>query len=1145
MSVLNFPDLDTLHLALTCGAVPPAVSLTPVVAGFDDDGRVSLKPSASLPRAAQNDLRRLGVQTAKTIPTATTLEFSCWLQLIPLRRGEALVPSTQTPVLFELPKAADLPALVSEMLRLGNDRQAFRWLRDEADGPALLRVIGPPYYSLLRALDREPGSAAPRAYVEQSARVWVEVGHTHPLAEQFKAPDGKLVLMRPPRDWLYLDDAPFRDVYDILEFQLPAARARWREADLHEQLTVPLRLAPCGGQEPAELWVLRERAVETLDEFVRSADDILLNRLSFAVGEGEGQVRVIVLRTRPSKLPPPVLQLPAQEYRKYLKLENLFLPLGWRLHPPLRRDAVRKHLADDPDQVTWLHPHGDGTFTPESLPENVFRPLTDWIDYVLDHDHAALRAWMQSIQFDFDPFICKDEDQPRPDKKKGEEREPRSPRKGTAGPAADAPAASTTKGPARTGKAEDRVAPLPELPKASPDERKRKLAELEKQFLRIEGGLDAPERQALWPELALLNAALPHNQGDAMLCWVHALWEEGPDSARWARGWAWTENKGAGMPGATEIDRVLKSQRRSKADVRLLAATVVAAVSQDPPPEDVLKRLGPVQEFLRQHEPDLPVRAVWLTALALYRLSHGDLLALTRTRDRLLERLFKEGLRAEYDLPEFLRFSGVRSSDRFRAFREWLLVLPDRVTRWLHEVNKNAVGAKAEDTLAYANLMLAYGMARVGEEQRSRELLERGRTALAERDDVHTLLLNGFEFRIKQALDGKPPGGPWPAHLLEYLGQMGQMEETREERSDGRIARYRVEKLREYSRVLEPHEKINAYRRYHVHTGDDLEKRASQLCDLIDRETLERTAVGLIQEAREASPAQRLGRTRVVSACLGVAPRVGERFAKDLLGEVVPACAILEELAEKTDDLTERGRRLNEEAELLEKAIFLAAHFDQAAQVQGFVGHFQALVHKLQKTVGGDKLDSLGAQCLRGLRKLGLRDEIHAILNTMAEVITGGKPLPTLAGKKNWSDRLRTLLHVAAGWYYFDMQDEAKPVMEQARTMLFRGELSSMERARLACAYAATLGQAPVDFSLQCIDELFQALRGVKDTLTTNTHYSLTQLTVIEAVVLAVVTEDFALGTTARRWLDDEEFLIRRRVHGDVHALMGQEMERR
>ena len=37
--ILLFPDLDTLRLALTTGTVPPAVSVEPVVAGFDDSGR--------------------------------------------------------------------------------------------------------------------------------------------------------------------------------------------------------------------------------------------------------------------------------------------------------------------------------------------------------------------------------------------------------------------------------------------------------------------------------------------------------------------------------------------------------------------------------------------------------------------------------------------------------------------------------------------------------------------------------------------------------------------------------------------------------------------------------------------------------------------------------------------------------------------------------------------------------------------------------------------------------------------------------------------------------------------------------------------------------------------------------------------------
>src|SRR5262249_36496831 len=145
-------------------------------------------------------------------------------------------------------------------------------------------------------------------------------------------------------------------------------RASWREGNLEKRLTVPLLLAPGGHTEAAELWVLRESAVEQLDALVRDADDQLLAPLAFAVGERDGQ-RTIVLRVRPSRQPPPVLVLPAQSFRPYLKLANLFLPCGSRLQPPLRRDAVRKLLADDPARITWLYPQDDGTFVPEDLPD--------------------------------------------------------------------------------------------------------------------------------------------------------------------------------------------------------------------------------------------------------------------------------------------------------------------------------------------------------------------------------------------------------------------------------------------------------------------------------------------------------------------------------------------------------------------------------------------------------------------------------------------------------------------------------------------------------------------------------------------------------------------------------------------------------
>ena len=116
------------------------------------------------------------------------------------------------------------------MLRLGNDRQGFRWLAadDGDDERVLLRVIGPPYYTLLRALDQTAAAprATVRAYLEQAPRVWVEIGHTHPLAAQIRVADGQLLLIRAPRDWLYLADAPFQDVYEILQFKLPAAPGR-------------------------------------------------------------------------------------------------------------------------------------------------------------------------------------------------------------------------------------------------------------------------------------------------------------------------------------------------------------------------------------------------------------------------------------------------------------------------------------------------------------------------------------------------------------------------------------------------------------------------------------------------------------------------------------------------------------------------------------------------------------------------------------------------------------------------------------------------------------------------------------------------------------------------------------------------------
>ena len=156
---LHFPNLDIFRLALTGGAAPPELTLVPADAHLAG-GAVWLTPSATVSKTAQAHLKKLGVLTPKPADSPTLdLRVGTWLEVLPATRELHPAPlGNQTPVLFEISDAAQLATLAGEMLRLGNDRQGYRWLQPTEGGSAsaLLRVVGPPYYTLLRAVDRLP-----------------------------------------------------------------------------------------------------------------------------------------------------------------------------------------------------------------------------------------------------------------------------------------------------------------------------------------------------------------------------------------------------------------------------------------------------------------------------------------------------------------------------------------------------------------------------------------------------------------------------------------------------------------------------------------------------------------------------------------------------------------------------------------------------------------------------------------------------------------------------------------------------------------------------------------------------------------------------------------------------------------------------
>jgi len=1145
--ILKFSNLDTLRLALINGAIPAHMAQSSAVAGFDDEQQCWVETSAALSRTNQNELKKLGILPQRAMAPVVSFPVSCWPEILPLERDRRSLNerSEQVPVLFELNSGEALAHLAGEILRLGNDRQSYRWLEDSKEGTvlALLRVIGPPYYSLLRAIDRIGGSNAPIAYYELAPRVWVEMGYTHPLVGQIKPPLGKLLLIRPPRIWTLLDEAPFRDIYEISDFPIPNRPVCYKDVEFTGKLQVRPSLRPGGSPDGAELWVLRDDPIAELNRFVQNSSDDLLHRLAFAVGEKDGK-QVIAVRVRQSKQPPPVLILKGIAYKSYLKLPNLFLPVGTVLHPPLRRDQVRKLLAEDTNQVVWLHPGEKNTFTPESLPEDAFRPLWDWIDYVLDHERQALQAWVQAAQFDFEPFIC-EEDGPRPRKPPSSESRPRSRERNNERETSAVEMQFSLIGDeqASTDTASRPLDDFGTVTKVEPSQLQKQLRALEESFLALEGGLDMPERQQMWQQLAQLNSQLG-SVDDAGVCWMNTLWDR-DDLAVQTWGWEWFLTEASAVPARSEsakstprswvssvlantarhrelsgedLDRLLALEEPATADLRALAAYLSYMAVQSKPSAAVLQRLGPISRFLETHEKLLPVRAFWLAWYHLVNLMQGDVLALARARDRLLERLYQNGLRPEQDLPSFLRFAGQPTSQRFRAVRQWLADLAGYAQEWLKENNTSP--PPTAQTAAYVDLIFSFGLARLGENNQARELLARARHALTKGDDAHNFLYLAFEYRIRQALDGKPHTGPLPTDQLELLEIMPRLE------------RYVVDRLRKHSYILEPDQRINPYRHWGARIND-FEKALADLTDLTDRAEIVSRVDKLLRDLQLHNKGAVEQRARVLRSGLEAAPRVGEDFARRLLDQTVTTYDALPEVK----DLT----ALIDQASFLERALFVAGHFGRSDAIHPLVARFQRLLQGQKGPQALQVLDSLAANCFRSLRKLGLRDDIDTLLKQMAELVLQGQDVKSLDFKKDPQQcvpKIRALLQVAAGWYFFGRDSQAEPILQTARTVLLNNDLPPREQTQLASAYARAVGQAPVEVAQKRLEEVFLQLRGIKDTYTTSSHFSVSQLDVVEAVVLAVVSDDFTMGTQARRWLDDDEFLVRRRIHRDLQVLM-------
>lgn len=1150
---LVFPSLESLHLAISTGMIPAEIISNPVEVAEDPSGSIALTFAGKLPKKVLRDLDVIQVKAENEAPSPGKA-FLSWLQVIPTRPlREPPKLTSQTPIIFEVQGRELFPDLVREMLRLGNDRQSVCELTDRSGQTSLLlRVIAPPYYTLLRALDRldqPPGVL--RAYIEQAPRVWVELGQEHPFAQQIHVPQDQLLCIRTTGEWSVLADVSFRDIYDHLQFQLPAAATTWQDKPLEAKVEVPLRLVTGNTADRPELWVFQADGVEQLDRMVREADERLLEQLSFAVAlQPDGRHNVLV-RTRVAKKAPPTLEVPqALGYKPYWKLPNLYVPVGLRLHPVVRRDVVRNLLAPDPDSMTWLSPTESGSFQPLSLAENAFRPLTDWVDYVIDTHAEILLQWIEAFRFDFEPFICTESGSKKPKtatEKKAVPSQPRGSQPPTKTPAEIAPAPSPAESasPATGG--------MPQIEIRPPSEWKIRRAELQDQFLAIEGGIDAPERQALWPRLAEANAGSGDDadRSEAAICWLNTLWgyEELPQNSLNA----WLASELQTQPlSESDFYRLMTPADPTPEQARGFAVALLVLCTSASKPAWFAKALPRAQQYLDRHADTLPVRAVWLASLWLSRVTGMDVLGLARTRDRLLQRLFEHGLSPERDLPRFLRNAGRADSERLHVFQERARDIHRVARHWAERgLKPSGSGAHTSDThrtLIYLDLMFAYGLARLGETIPATALLDSTREAVLSpkiSDDkilVTKFLYRAFEFRIQQAIAGEPTSGPLDPALENDLAKLQAQFASGPANNPQGIGYYAISRLLEQSQILNPHERLDPYARY-TQGADELKKVVFRLAHERDASVITRTIRELYKTGIKGRAISEV-RLQLLVDTLLLATRVGEAFAVELMQSIPDLLRDPrwnQPAANAADDV------IRNPGVMLSRAIFLAAHFDRTDLVQLLIDEFIRFVEGRSEEHRYKLVSVVAGQSLRSMRKLGLRDEIDRFLRRLQDGVLKGQSLTDLRARHAdkpdiWLDVMQTLLSLAGGWLSFGLIDQASPILDTVREEIYKPttKLTPLKFVALIQSYIAALGHSPAEFGLPRIIEIFQQLEPnrVPNTFTSAPYYSRLHLNIAEEVVLALVSDEFALGLAGRRWLDEDEFVVRRRIHTDLRGSM-------
>lgn len=507
-------------------------------------------------------------------------------------------------------------------------------------GREAVRVTSPPLGLLLRAREDPALGATPYGSTGVEG-VWVEWPWRSPVAAVL-APVVRGTPMVALGDragqWSFAEarlgslHGPIAPRYEPRGHDFAAA-----EGSTRFRVKVSLRpSAPGAFAPPAELWLIDEAALERLIRIFEDRPKEEAERLRVArlAGPG-GRLTYLVRESRTpglSPIGPLVSEVTGQRgYAPAAAGVNLYVPVGFELFPPTRRDALNE-VFDLGRHGPVLLPEAGGVV---NTPKVQDAALSEWITYEAPPRRAELERIDEAPVFDWPELRVEAPPAPR------EEGRPR----------AAAPPPFLRQQPRAAPDLPREIQRAPAAPSKSVQAATQEALALEG-ALAVPGAADAPA----WRRLGDLRSLLKAPE-DAAAAYEMELFlaPSAEAAARLATA--------LGDPSPAQAADLLRAADLPSG--RAAAAAAVAAreaLAGRPRPELQQLALAAVSQ------PEFPVsrRLAWSTALAVCRAT-SDRLGLIRARERILGGVNKSGMSDAFDMPRFVRFSMAAGSSREAA----------------------------------------------------------------------------------------------------------------------------------------------------------------------------------------------------------------------------------------------------------------------------------------------------------------------------------------------------------------------------------------------------------------------------------------------------------------------------------------------